>query len=85
MSILALSIPVPAGWKDSSGDSMGDWMPSIISLDGRFQIFVDDESCSYQTREVGVGAHHRFTLWDTAGYEPILASSDLSIVLGAAV
>ena len=57
---------LPNGWRDISGDSMGDWMPSMSTMDGAFQIYVDDADCSWQKSEMGAGHYFRFTLyaWD---------------------
>lgn len=77
-----LSIIIPRGWVDSSGDSMGDWMPSISSRDGRFQMFVDDEAKSWQTRELGAGDHRRFTVYQDGG-DVVNASDNLADVIAS--
>lgn len=67
---------LPNGWRDTSGDSMGDWMPSISTMDGAFQIFVDDEECSYQKHECGAGHYFRFTLYTWDRSDQIAAQCD---------
>jgi hypothetical protein len=65
-SLMSSIKKLPNGWRDTSGDSMGDWMPSMSTMDGAFQIYVDDADCSWQKSERGEGGYFRFTLyaWD---------------------
>ena len=80
---MRLSIPVPAGWHDTTWRH--DQMPSIepTNGDGSIRVWVDDAACSHQTA-MGVDGAFRFILSqrdEDGNFRDVFESDNLQSVL----